>query len=261
MSEKGESSEITLSDKTAVVIGGTGDIGRAISRGLAKAGANVIPTSRSEEKIKKAVKEIRQLDSESFVFPVSTVDKSRLKELCEVTCDKFGRVDILVNAAGAMVRKPAEEVTQHEWDKVVDVLLKGPFLASQIFAKSMMETGGGSIINIASMASYLGIENISPYCAAKGGILQLTKALAREWAEYNIRVNGIAPGFFVTSQTEEVLKNGSPWRRKVEERAPMGRVGKVDELAGVAVYLASDAASFVTGETIVVDGGFRISGL
>lgn len=253
--------EFTLTGKVAVTIGGTGDIGRAISRGLAEAGADVIPTSRSKEKVKVAVEEIKQIGRDSFEFPVSITDRDGLCELRRIACDKFGKVDILVNAAGAIVRKPAEEVTEDEWDRVLDVLLKGPFLASQVFGKSMIETGGGSIINIASMTSYLGMENISSYCASKGGILQLTKALAREWATYNIRVNGIAPGFFFTSQTQEVLKEGHPWRRKIEERTPMGRIGEVDELAGAAIYLASDAASFVTGETIAVDGGYLYSGL
>lgn len=249
-----------LSGKTAVVIGGSRGIGKRLALGFAEHGADVIPTSRSEDKIKQTVKEIQSLNSNTIYHPVDATNKEEVLELKDAILDKFGKVDILLNAAGTNIKKDFLNLKEDEWDQIVEVNLKSAFLTCKLFGKVMVENNYGRIINIASMGSTFGITRSSAYCASKGGVSQLTKVIALEWAEKNVNVNAIAPGFFRTELTEPVFNNEEAYNT-IMARTPKDRAGEVGELVGAAVYLASEASRFVTGETIAVDGGFTAYGI
>jgi NAD(P)-dependent dehydrogenase (short-subunit alcohol dehydrogenase family) len=252
----------TLNEKVAVIIGGTGGIGAALADGLAAAGGTVVPTSRNAERVQKAVQ--RMKDSTGVTIPAVTVDatdEASLQHLAHTVTDRFERIDILINASGRTLRKSAFDTTADEWNAVLEANLSAPFLASKVLGKRMAENGGGRIVNIASMGSFVGLSGVSAYCASKGGLAQLTRSLAQEWAPLGITVNAIAPGFFETDLNREVIAPGTERRRKIEERTPMGRIGNLDELVGAVLYLVSDAAVFVTGTILPIDGGFLVSGI
>ena len=249
-----------LSGKTAVVIGGTSGIGRAIARGLAEAGADVVPSSRRREQVKEAVAEIRTLGRRSLEAVSDVSDRSSLKTLLNLCLGEFGKVDILVNSAGTTKRIPTVDVSDEEWSDILDTNVTGTLRACQIFGRHMLERNYGRIVNIASLSSFVALYEVAAYSASKAAVAMLTKSLAIEWAERGVNVNAIAPGVFRTALNQKLLDD-SERGREFLLRTPMKRFGKVEELAGAAVFLASDAASFITGEVLVVDGGFLASGV
>lgn len=244
-----------LTGKVALFVGGGGGLGKTISLGLAKAGADVIPVSRNQERNKEVVEEIKALGRKSLLTSVDVTNEEDVKRLVDEVVTEFGRIDILINAAGKNYKKPALELTGEEWDDVLTVNLKGTFLACKVVGEKMIIQKSGKIINIASLGSHLGITRSAAYCASKGAVLQLTKVLAAEWAPYGINVNCISPGYFKTPLTEKMLSVKETYD-KIVNRTPMQRLGLPEDLVGAAIFLCSDASNFVTGSTIAVEGGF-----
>ena len=247
-----------LSEKVAVVTGSGRGLGKAIAVGLADAGASVVVCSRTLSEAEAVADEIRSAGGRSLALQVDTADRTSCEHLIAMTVHKLGRVDVMVNNAGIDVIEAAEDVTEEAWDQVISINLKGYFNCSQLAARQMMAQGtGGSIINNSSIASRVGIAGLSAYAAAKGGVNQLTRVQAVEWAPKNIRVNAIAPGYF-----ENIMSGATDEHRRPEKRAqvltftPMGRRGWPDELVGPVVFFASDASSYVTGAILFVDGGY-----
>lgn len=251
---------LSLDNRNAVVVGGTTGIGRAITLGLAEAGANVIASSRDARNVAAVSSEIEQYDRRTIRVTSDVTDRGSIEQLCAAAVSEFGRIDILVNCAGKNQLKPTLDVTEQEWEKILDINLTGTFRSCQIFGRHMLENGHGRIINILSMSSFVALYRVASYAAAKSGVASLTKSLAIEWGPLGINVNGIAPGFFITELTQKML-DGTSRGREVLMRTPLKRFGKIEEVAGAAVYLASDAASFVNGEIIVIDGGILASGV
>lgn len=251
-----------LEGKVAVVVGGTSGIGRAIALGLAGAGATVAPVSRHRDKVEQTAAEIEKLSGKRPPLHTADVtDYSVTRNVFGQIAAECGSLDILVNSAGATIKKPSADLTEEEWDRVVDTNLKALFFSCQSAARLMISGGrGGKIINIASLASFVGLNEVAAYCASKGGVLALTRELGREWAQHRINVNAIAPGVFRTPLNEHLLAIKERYEMFVS-RTPIGRVGHVDELVGAAVYLASPASDFVTGQAIIVDGGFLAMGV
>lgn len=251
-----------LDGKVAVVLGGTSGIGKAIALGLAAAGADVAAISRRKEKVEETAAEIEKLSGKrATTVAVDVLDQKMVAKAFEKVTVERGSLDILVNSAGATIKKPSVDLTEDEWDRVVDTNLKALFFACQAAAKIMISRGaGGKIINIASLASFVGLNEVAAYCASKGGVLALTRELGREWAAHRINVNAIAPGVFRTPLNEHLLDIKERHDMFVT-RTPMGRIGNPDELVGAAIYLASPASDFVTGQSIVVDGGFLAMGV
>ncbi len=251
---------LELKNRTAVVIGGTSGIGLALAKGLAQAGANVVPTGRRSEQVQAAVSAVEELGRRSLAVTCDVTDHASLEQLLQKTCSAFGSVEILVNCAGRTKRTPSLQVPDSDWDAIMETNLKGTWQACRVFGRHMTERRYGRIINIASLASFVGLHEVAAYCASKGAVASLTKALAIEWAKMGVCVNAIAPGVFRT-ELNAALLDGTERGREFLLRTPMQRFGQVDELAGATVFLASDAASFVTGHLLVVDGGILASGV
>ena len=251
---------LDLTGKTAVVIGGTSGIGLALSTGLAKAGADVVPTGRRLEQVKAAVGTVEQLGRRSLVQTCDVQDNSSIEKLLQAVCATLGSVQILVNCAGWTKRMPTLDFPDADWETIMDVNLNGTMRACRVFAPHMIERRYGRIINIASLSSFVGLFEVAAYCASKGAVASLTKALAVEWSQHGICVNALVPGV-VRTDLNAALLDGTERGREFLVRTPMRRFGKLDELAGAAIFLASDAASFVTGHLLVVDGGFLASGV
>jgi NAD(P)-dependent dehydrogenase (short-subunit alcohol dehydrogenase family) len=250
-----------LSGKTAIVTGGASGIGRAIALGLAGAGAVVAPVSRRIEKVEETAAEIEKVSGKRPpAHAVDVLDLAATEKVFGKIADECGSLDILVNCAGATIKKPSMELTEDEWDRVVDTNLKALFFCCSAAAKLMVKGGGGKIINIASLGSYAGLNEVAAYCASKGGVLSLTRALGREWAERGINVNAISPGVFRTPLNSHLLDIKERHDMFVS-RTPIGRIGNVEELVGAAVYLASPASDFMIGQAIIVDGGFLAMGV
>ncbi|HWF10296.1 MAG TPA: SDR family oxidoreductase [Bryobacteraceae bacterium] len=249
-----------LSNRTAVVIGGTSGIGLTLARGLAAAGANVVATGRRTNLVDRAAEEIRAMGCRSLAATVDVTSAESISELLSRVLGDFPSVDILINCAGRTVRKPTVEVDVAEWDAILDTNLNGTLRACQIFGRHMIGRGYGRIINIASLSSFVGLYEVAAYGASKSGVASLTKSLAIEWARHGVCVNAIVPGVFRTEMNTELL-DGTGRGQEFLARTPMKRFGKLEELVGAAVYLASDEASFTTGHLLVVDGGFLASGV
>lgn len=251
---------LDLSGRVAVVIGGTSGIGRAIAHGLAEAGADVVPTSRRSEQVESTAKEIEQRGRKSLRVISDVADRKSLEQVLQKSVYAFGKVDILVNSAGKTKRTPTIDVPESEWNDIMETNLTGVLRACQIFGRHMIERRYGRIINIASLSSFVALFEVAAYAASKAGVASLTKSMAIEWAPHGVCVNAIAPGVFRTPLNEKLLDETARGKEFLA-RTPMRRFGKVEELAGAAVFLASEAASFVTGEVLCVDGGFLASGV
>jgi NAD(P)-dependent dehydrogenase (short-subunit alcohol dehydrogenase family) len=249
-----------LAGRTAVVVGGTSGIGRALAYGLADAGADVVATGRRRELVDEVAKEIEARGQRTLRQPADVTDRASLEKLLQACVSSFGRVHILVNCAGKTKRVPTLEMTEEQWDDIIETNLNGTFRACQVFGRHMVAERYGRIVNIGSLASFVGLHEVAAYTASKSGVAGLTRALAVEWAPHGVCVNAIAPGVFRTELNQKLL-DGTDRGRELLARTPMKRWGKVEELAGAAVFLASDAASFVTGEVLTVDGGFLASGV
>jgi NAD(P)-dependent dehydrogenase (short-subunit alcohol dehydrogenase family) len=250
----------SLAGRTAVVVGGTSGIGRALAYGLADAGADVIATGRRAELVDEVANEIEKRGRRSLRVPADVTDRASLEKLLKACVSAFGRVHILVNSAGKTKRISSLEMTEEQWDDIIETNLTGTLRACQVFGRHMVAERYGRIVNIGSLASFVGLHEVAAYTASKSGVAGLTRALAVEWAPFGVCVNAIAPGVFRTELNQKLL-DGTDRGRELLARTPMKRWGKVEELAGAAVFLASDAASFVTGEVLTVDGGFLASGV
>lgn len=253
-------SQLNLTGRTAVVIGATSGIGRAIALGLADAGADVVPTGRRAALAKEVAREVEARGRRSLATTADVSDASSLQALADITISTFGKVDILVNAAGRTTRRPTLEVSDAEWDEILDTNLTGILRACRVFGRHMIERRYGRIVNIGSLTSVVALYEVAAYGASKAGVAALTKSLAVEWAQHGVCVNAILPGVFRTALNEGLL-DGTDRGRELLIRTPMRRFGQPEEVAGAAVFLASDAASFVTGHLLAVDGGFLASGV
>ena len=248
----------SLEGKVALVTGAGRGLGRAMALALGQAGSDLALVSRTEDELMEASEKVNCLEAKRKVllFPTDLALTNEIPRLVENVLAQFGRIDILVNNAGRNIRGPAKNVAVQDWDAVVDLNLRAAFFIAQAVGRVMIREGYGKIINTASLSSFIGLPNMVAYCASRGGIAQMTKALGVEWAQYGVRVNAIAPGYFPTKQTQSLFEdpNRKEW---ILSRIPMGRTGDADkDLSGVVVFLASPASDYMTGQTIVVDGGW-----
>ena len=248
-----------LEGKVAVVTGAGKGIGKGMALGLADAGADVVVVARTQTDIDQTVAEIEQNGRKAMGISTDVKKKEEIEKMVEEALQTFGKIDILVNNAGMNIRTPALDVPEEEWELIIQTNMKSVFLASQAVGKHMVEQGHGSIINISSVAGQVALRTGVAYAATKAGIIQMTKTLALEWGKHNVRVNAIAPWYFRTPLTEKLLAN-EEYYNEIISRTPLRRVGDVKELVGPAVFLASEASSYVTGHTIFVDGGMSVYG-
>ncbi len=249
-----------LAGRSAVVVGATSGIGRALALGLAEAGADVAPTGRRAERIDEVAAAIEAKGRKSLRVAADVGERASLESLLAEAVKAFGKVDILVNCAGRTGRVPTLDVTDAQWNEIFETNLTGMLRSCQVFGRHMLGRGYGRIVNIASLSSFVALHEVAAYNASKAGVAALTKTLAVEWAPKGVCVNAIAPGVFRTELNQKLL-DGTPRGQEFLMRTPMRRFGKVEELQGAATFLASEAASFVTGTVLVVDGGFLASGV
>lgn len=249
-----------IAGKVAVVTGGTSGLGRAIALGMARAGATVIAGSRDQNKVSDMTKALQSGNGIGRAVALDVANPTSVEAVFADIAATEGQLDILVNAAGITHKAPAIEMALEDWDRVLRTNLTGAFLSCQAAARIMKDDGGGSIVNIASLASYVGLSWVAAYGASKAAVRELTQALAVEWASYGIRVNAIAPGVFPTPLNRALIE-GTPRGEWFKAHTPAGRFGEAEELVGAAIFLSSPAASFITGETLAVDGGFLACGV
>jgi len=249
-----------LTGRTAVVVGGTTGIGRALTVGLAQAGADVVPTSRRKDAVDEAAALVEAAGRRTLRVTTDVANEASIAALLAAAIEAFGKVDILVNCAGKTKRTPTLDLSDEEWNDILATNLTGTLRTCRLFGRHMIERRYGRIVNIASLTSFVSMMEVAAYSASKAAVASLTKSLAVEWSRHGVMVNAIAPGVFRTALNQNLLDT-TPRGQELLMRTPMGRFGKVEELAGAAVFLASDAASFVTGHMLVVDGGFLASGV
>jgi NAD(P)-dependent dehydrogenase (short-subunit alcohol dehydrogenase family) len=255
-----DESRFRLDHKVAVVTGGTSGLGKSIALALSAMGADVIPVGRDIDRVEQAASEIASQGSRTLAIAADVTKLDEIDALIQAVVKEFGRIDVLVNSAGTHLKKPAFEVNSEEWDQIQDTNLKATFFVCQRVARVMRDQGGGSIINLSSVASFTDFAETAVYGSSKAAVDKLTASLACEWAPFGIRVNAIAPGVFVTPMNEKLVVNSERGRR-ILERTPMGRFGTLDEIQGAAVFLASESARFITGVVLPVDGGFLARGI
>ena len=249
-----------LSGKTALILGGTSGIGRALALGLAEAGADVVASSRRGDQVAEMATQIRALGRRTLQCCSDVTERASLERLREEMLREYGKVDILINCAGITRRAPTLHFAEADWNSILETNLTGTLRACQVFGEPMLERSYGRIVNIASLSTFVAFYEVAAYAASKAAVGSLTKSLAVEWSQSGVTVNAIAPGVFRTDLNAALLDQ-SPRGREILMRTPMGRFGRTEELVGAAVYLASDAASFVSGEILVVDGGYLASGV
>lgn len=252
--------ELELTGRVAVVVGGTSGIGLALTNGLASAGADVVPISRRKDMVDQAAISVESYGRKSLRLQADAMDRTSLQAALDATLAEFSKVDILVNCAGITKRTPTLEVSDEEWDSIIATNLTGTFRAMQVFGRAMLEKGYGRIINVASLASFIGLHEVAAYTASKSGVAGLTRALAVEWGPRGVNVNAIAPGVFRTALNTKLLDESGRGQEFLA-RTPLKRFGRVEELAPACVFLASEGSSFVNGEILTVDGGFLASGV
>ena len=251
--------KFSLKEKVAIVTGAGRGIGKSIALAFAEAGADVVVAARTGKEIEQTAEEINRLGRKAIFVPMDVRKARGVQDMVDQTLDKFGKIDILVNNAGIATGKSAFEISEEDWHRVLDTNLTGPFLCSKAVGRHMVKRRRGAIINIVSTLAIRGMPERLDYCASKGGLIQITKVLALEWAQYNIRVNAIGPGFFYTPMTAR--RHDDPdYREKLLPSIPLRRLGQANEIAPLAVYLACDASSYVTGEAFFIDGGILAKG-
>jgi 2-deoxy-D-gluconate 3-dehydrogenase len=244
-----------INKKKVLITGGSKGIGKDIAIAFAKLGADVMITGRNKTDLEAAVNELKQIHSRSFYLIADMQDVESIYHMVDETISILGGLDLLINNAGVNIAKPALDVTEKDWDQVLDTNLKGTFFCSQRAAEHMMKHGGGRIINIVSQMAFVGFFKRAAYCSSKGGAVQLTKALAVEWASYNVKVNAVAPTFIETELTKTMFED-QEFHDDLLRRIPLGKLAKVSDVTGTVIFLASEMARFITGETIKVDGGW-----